>query len=257
MHSRLLSSLDGVALSEGLHAASLGAPPTQTLGGAEAASPNTTRRGTQAHQSAQFLEACDARTSLAATPQDMPTHNKTRLAQVPDEWSSRVTWLQYWRALTQYLLSPGPRLAAGLARTLQARRPQSAAASSAPPHPAVLSQHFRKGVAALHAARPPLTRPPPAPLQSASLLRSPAEDAGRAPPPPPLEALLLRRPPADHPAASPGPSSSSSSSSPADGKARPPFAASFGEGVAAWSAILTKVEAKTPANKSACERTRG
>lgn len=52
----------------------------------------------------------------------MPTH-KTRLAQVPDEWSSRVTWLQYWRALTQYLLSPGPRLAAGLARTLQARRP--------------------------------------------------------------------------------------------------------------------------------------
>ena len=161
-------------------------------------------------------------------------HTKTRLAQVPDEWSSRVTWLQYWRALTQYLLSPGPRLAAGLARTLQARRPQSAAASSAPPHPAMLSQHFRKCVAALHAARPPLTRPPPAPLQSASLLRSPAEDAGRAPPPPPLEALLLRRPPAAHPAASPGPSSSSSSS-PADGKARPPFAASFGEGVAAWT----------------------
>lgn len=114
---------------------------------------------------------------VATTPQDMPTH-KTRLAQVPDEWSSRVTWLQYWRALTQYLLSPGPRLAAGLARTLQARRPQSAAASSAPPHPAVLSQHFSRCCS-------PTRRTPPADASSARAaaerLVAPIPGRGRRP----------------------------------------------------------------------------
>ena len=44
-------------------------------------------------------------------------HMSPAFLELPEEWA-HLDWLSWWRALTQYLLRPGPRLLQGLAATL-------------------------------------------------------------------------------------------------------------------------------------------
>ena len=44
-------------------------------------------------------------------------HQSDSFLDVPEEWS-HLSWLEWWRALTQYLFAPGPGLLRGLAATL-------------------------------------------------------------------------------------------------------------------------------------------
>ena len=60
-------------------------------------------------------------------------HQSMQFLEVPRAWA-HLDWLAWWRALTQYLLQPGPRLLRGLGQTLRRatllRSPGSGAASS-------------------------------------------------------------------------------------------------------------------------------
>ena len=67
------------------------------------------------------VAGCPIRTASSfsdARTQPHWAHQSMQFLEVPRAWA-HLDWLAWWRALTQYLLQPGPRLLRGLGRTLR------------------------------------------------------------------------------------------------------------------------------------------